>query len=42
MVMIPTEYHDRVAKMGESQLHVEISVVYDLKEDLEHQKRSKK
>jgi hypothetical protein len=41
MVIIPTEYHDKVARIGERQVHVDISLVYD-DEDTESSKRSKK
>ena len=41
MVIIPTEYHDRVARIGDRQVHVDISLVYD-DEDMESSKKSKK
>jgi hypothetical protein len=41
MVIIPTEYHDKVTRIGDKQVHVDISLVYD-DEDVEPSKRSKK
>ena len=41
MVIIPTEYHDKVARIGDRQVHVDISLVYD-DEEMESSKRSKK
>jgi hypothetical protein len=41
MVIIPTEFHDRVARIGDRQVHIDISLVYD-DEDVEQTKRSKK
>jgi antitoxin component of MazEF toxin-antitoxin module len=29
MVIIPTEYHDKVTRIGDRQVHVDISLVYD-------------
>jgi hypothetical protein len=29
MVIIPTEYHDKVARIGGRQVHVDISIVCD-------------
>jgi hypothetical protein len=41
MVIIPTEYHDKVTRIGDRQVHVDISLAYD-DEDMEPSKKSKK
>ena len=42
MVIIPTEYHDKVARIGNRQVHVDISTVYDDDDEKDSTKRSKK
>ena len=43
MVIIPTEYQDKVRRIGDRQVHVDISLVYDDNiEDVESSKNSKK
>jgi hypothetical protein len=42
MVIIPTEFHDKVARIGDRQVHVDISLVYDDDEERDLTKRSKK
>ena len=43
MVIIPTEYHDKVRRIGDRQVHVDIFLVYDDNiEDVESSKNSKK
>jgi hypothetical protein len=41
MVIIPTESHDKVTKIGDRQVHVDSSLVYDDDQEIEP-KRSKK
>ena len=41
MVIIPTEYHDKVRRIGDRQVHVDIFLVYDDNiEDVESSKKS--